>query len=94
VEGGSGAFRALVSGLVQGVGFRWSASDRANSLGLSGWVRNLADGRVEVLAEGRPEDLEAFARWLRRGPPGSRVDRVDSESVPPAGTYRGFRIEH
>jgi acylphosphatase len=88
------AFHAFVSGVVQGVGFRWSAFDKANSLGLSGWVRNTSDGRVELAAEGRPEALEEFTRWLRAGPPGSRVDRVDSEAIPPTGTYRSFRIAH
>jgi len=88
------AFRFLVSGVVQGVGFRWSASDRAKALGLTGWVRNAADGRVELVAEGGPEDLGRFASWLREGPPGSRVESVESEAIPPSGAFRSFRIEH
>lgn len=90
----SEALHALISGVVQGVGFRWSASDKAHALGLSGWVRNGPDGRVELVAEGKPEALEEFTRWLRAGPPGSRVDRVDVKAIAPTGTYRSFRIEH
>ncbi len=62
------AARFFVSGRVQGVGFRASARHRALELALSGYVRNLADGRVEALAQGDPAAIEAFAQWLQRGP--------------------------
>jgi acylphosphatase len=94
MDRGARAFHALVSGAVQGVGFRWSARDEAASLGLFGWVRNTEDGRVEVVAEGRPESLERFSRWLREGPPGARVEMVESEGIEPSGAFRSFRIEH
>ena len=68
-----------VSGRVQGVGFRFSARRRALELGLSGYARNLADGRVELLAQGKVASIDAFAEWLQRGPPTARVDTVQRE---------------
>jgi acylphosphatase len=68
--------RYLVSGHVQGVFFRASAAREATRLGLVGWARNLADGRVEVLAAGHPDAIDELARWLRVGPPSARVDGV------------------
>lgn len=65
---------ALITGRVQGVGFRWSARRHAASLGLAGWVRNLPDGRVEAEFEGPDEPVRAFAEWLREGPGHARVD--------------------
>jgi acylphosphatase len=65
---------ALVSGRVQGVGYRWRTVEEATRLALTGWVRNLPDGRVEILAEGRQSELESLLRWARSGPPASRVD--------------------
>ncbi len=73
------AKRYLVSGRVQGVFFRASAKAEAERLGLHGYARNLADGRVEVLAAGEPEQLTAFAEWLRQGPPQAQVAAVDEE---------------
>ncbi|MDR2257894.1 MAG: acylphosphatase [Treponema sp.] len=87
------AFHALVSGRVQGVGFRYSCYHEARRLGLTGWVRNNMDGGVEVWAEGAKEKLESFLQWLRRGPPGARVDQVRYDTCRPAGTYRDFGIE-
>ena len=66
-----------VHGVVQGVGFRWSAARRAEALGLRGWVKNCADGSVEVGAQGTAAALDQFEDWLRRGPRGARVERVD-----------------
>ena len=64
----------LISGRVQGVCFRAAARRRARILGLTGWARNLSDGRVQILAEGREEELRSFLRWAGRGPAGARVD--------------------
>jgi len=75
----TGRVHLLVSGRVQGVFYRQSTVDEARRLGLAGWVRNLPDGRVEVLAEGEREGLEALARFCRRGPPAARVDDVAAE---------------
>jgi len=69
--------RWIVTGRVQGVGFRWSARSRAQHLGLAGWVRNLPDGRVEVQATGAETALLQFESWLRTGPPLARVASVD-----------------
>ncbi len=69
--------QCLVSGRVQGVFFRASAQAEARRLGITGHAINLPDGRVEVLACGEPAALEAMQAWLRHGPPGARVERVD-----------------
>jgi acylphosphatase len=74
----------LVSGLVQGVSFRYYAVEEARRLGVAGWVRNLSDGRVEAEAEGERAALEAFVAWCRRGPPAARVDDVGA-------TWSAFR---
>lgn len=81
----------MVSGRVQGVYFRGSASDIARDLGLTGWVRNLADGRVEATACGDAAVLDAFARWLAHGPPHARVADVVAREVEPQ-TYADFSI--
>lgn len=69
-----------VVGMVQGIGFRWFVRERARRLGISGWVRNLADGSVEVAAAGDPEQLRLLREELTRGPSGARVDAVVDES--------------
>ena len=81
---------AFVSGRVQGVGFRWWTRARALELGLVGSATNLADGRVEVVAEGPQEALDALVEALRGdGPPG-RVDAVVERRTPARGELRGF----
>ena len=72
-----------VRGRVQGVGFRWFVRQQARALGLSGWVRNRADGSVEVLAVGEDAGLEQLRGLLRRGPPGARVSDVDEQDGEP-----------
>jgi len=71
--------RYLVRGRVQGVFFRASARNEALRLGLTGFAKNLDDGRVEAVACGEPAALEEFQRWLQHGPPAARVDEVLSE---------------
>jgi acylphosphatase len=66
----------LIQGRVQGVGFRWFVQREASEIGLHGWVRNTEDGDVEVVAAGDAEDLAELRASLKRGPRGSRVDRV------------------
>ncbi len=66
----------LIQGRVQGVGFRWFVHREASELDLCGWVRNTEDGEVEVVASGTAEDLTELRASLRRGPRGSRVDRL------------------
>jgi len=75
------AARFFVAGKVQGVFFRASAREEALRLGLRGYAQNLGDGRVEVLAIGDAERIDAMARWLEQGPPMARVDQVDRESA-------------
>lgn len=86
------ARHVLVTGRVQGVGFRWHACERGRALGLRGWVRNLEDGRVEAWLEGGAEALEAMLAWLRRGPPGAHVRDLLAREVAPRG-LEGFAIE-
>ncbi len=71
--------RATVRGNVQGVGFRYSTEERANELGVLGWVRNEDDGTVLVHAEGPDEKVDALVDWLGDGPPGAEVDELDFE---------------
>jgi len=66
----------LIQGRVQGVGFRWYVHREASEMDLRGWVRNTEEGDVEVVASGKPEDLDELRGSLRKGPRGSRVDRV------------------
>jgi acylphosphatase len=84
--------RFLVSGRVQGVGFRAATSRQAQAAGIRGWVRNLPDGRVEVIAAAEQEQLEGFAAWLRRGPPGALVSSVEELVVGDAGLPERFGI--
>lgn len=83
------AARFLVSGRVQGVFFRASTRDEARALGLAGSATNLADGRVEVIAEGGAPALDALERWLWQGPPAARVTAVTRERIDEAAR-RGF----
>ena len=79
------ARRYLVRGRVQGVGFRYFAEDQARLEGVGGYVRNLPDGCVEALAEGDVEAVTRFERAIRHGPPGARVEDVETESLQPLG---------
>jgi acylphosphatase len=82
----------IVSGVVQGVGFRWSTQREAVRLGAVGWVRNRPDDTVEVLAEGEEAVLVALVEWLQRGPRGARVDGVQVEWGEGEGAFAGFAI--
>lgn len=86
------ARRFLISGRVQGVGFRFFAREAAQVENLSGWVRNLTDGRVEVLADGDRESVDRFERRLRRGPAGARVEQVDVADDAPSSTSGEFEV--
>jgi acylphosphatase len=76
--------RFLVSGMVQGVGFRWYVARHARSLGLVGFARNLPDGRVEVVVGGPEESLPALEQLLRTGPANAQVERVERSPEPAA----------
>jgi acylphosphatase len=86
------ARRYVVSGRVQGVGFRYFTQDIASREGLSGSVRNLPDGSVEVLAEGDEQSLARLEAALWRGPSPARVDHVEVESIVPTGRHTGFIV--
>lgn len=77
--------RVVVTGAVQGVGFRASCVRRARDAALGGWVRNMPDGTVEAEFEGTPAAVDALVAWCRVGPPLARVDRVDVEDGEPVG---------
>jgi acylphosphatase len=86
--------RVVVSGRVQGVGFRWSAATEAERLGVSGSIRNLDEGIVEAELVGEPDAVERFTEWMRVGPPGARVDDLEVEELPDGATGEpGFRIQ-
>ncbi len=82
----------FISGRVQGVFFRVSMQEEATRLGVGGWVRNVPDGRVEFVAEGAPEAVDALVQWAHRGPPGARVTGVEVDEEPPTGQERRFEV--
>ncbi len=82
----------LVSGIVQGVSFRYYTVEEARRLGVAGWVRNLPDGRVEAEAEGERARVEALVAWCGRGPPAARVDGVAVTWGPHRGDLGPFSI--
>ena len=85
----------LISGRVQGVFFRHSTFKRAQKIGqLSGWVKNLSDGRVEVLVQGPAEQAEQLVAYCHKGPPAARVDSVDIQNEVPAGDLPDFHVSH
>lgn len=84
----------IIHGKVQGVFYRSSARERAEELGLVGWVRNNRDGSVEVVAEGEKEDLEEFISWCNRGPRHSVVRHVHIEWEPSSDEFGEFAIEY
>jgi acylphosphatase len=83
------AARLRIEGRVQGVGYRWWATSRALALGVDGWVRNRADGSVELLAIGEPQALDALAAACRQGPSAARVTAVARSAAEDDGS-RGF----
>ena len=87
------ARRFVVRGRVQGVGFRWFVEREAHILGIAGWVRNNADGSVEVLAQGTRDQLLGLRSRLREGPRAARVDMVEEAEAKAAAGISSFRIE-
>ena len=83
---------AVVSGRVQGVGFRWFVVEAAESRGLTGWVANLPDGRVRTVAEGPRPALEDLLDQLERGPAGARVSGVEAAWLPATNEFERFAI--
>ena len=87
------ARRFVVRGRVQGVGFRWFVEREAHILGIAGWVRNNANGSVEVLAQGTRDQLSGLHARLREGPRAARVDEVEVTEARTADGITSFRIE-
>jgi acylphosphatase len=81
-----------ISGRVQGVYFRGTVKDMAESMGLHGWVRNLTDGRVEAVFEGEADDVRRMVSWCQKGPPAARVDDVSTEWESPTREFSGFKL--
>ena len=90
MSGNAERLRAVARGRVQGVGFRDFVLQRARQAGLTGWVRNLADGGLECVAEGPRPALERLLSELQSGPPMARVEQVESVYWPAQGDLRGF----
>ena len=87
------ARKFLISGQVQGVGYRYFAQRSSAKHQVRGYVKNLEDGRVEVLAEGTPRAVESFRNDLTAGPTYSRVGQIEEIVMEPSGLYSSFRIE-
>ena len=86
--------RIKVYGLVQGVFFRFNTKEKADELGLKGWVRNKGDGSVEILTEGPNEKVEELIKWCKDGPGMSRVDKVEVEEDVTKEKLRKFEIKY
>jgi len=84
----------LVSGRVQGVFFRSETQDEAIRRGVTGWVRNLPDGRVEAVLEGEKENVEKVIDFCKRGPPGAKVIKVDVDWQNFTGEFKNFTIKY
>ncbi len=96
-EGGKMAKKAvhlLISGKVQGVFYRATAAQLAQKLGLSGWVRNLPDGRVEAFVQGEEDGVEEFVRWCWKGPPAARVLDIQVAPMAVDPNLGGFEIRY
>ena len=83
-----------ISGIVQGVFFRSHTQNVAHSLDLAGWVKNLFDGRVEVVAEGPKDKVEQLIQWCHKGPPGASVDNVEVNWEGVSGEFKNFEIKY
>ena len=90
-RGGSIRRRVVVRGIVQGVGYRWSAGRAADQRGVSGWIRNRPDGSVEAVLEGSGDAVESMIEWSRRGPYGAVVEDVEVREETPEG-LDGFAV--
>jgi acylphosphatase len=87
-------YHVRISGRVQGVYFRANTRRQARAFGLTGWVRNLPDGRVEAVFEGERNNAEAMLAWCRAGTPPARVDHVEAEEENVEGGFTSFDIVH
>ena len=86
------SWHCLVSGKVQGVNFRTWVHDQATNLDLKGWVRNLYDGRVEILAQGEEQKIEEFKGRIAQGSPWSKIDHIESDWIDYEKEYQSFEL--
>lgn len=84
----------FLSGEVQGVCFRSAAKDKARSLGVKGWVRNLSDGRVEIIAEGEENKVKKFIEWAKEGPEFAGVENIELYRENYKGEFDRFEIKY
>ncbi len=82
-----------IQGRVQGVWYRACAREQARDLGLTGWVRNRADGQVELVAEGPGQKLKSLLAWCRTGPPMAQVEGVSADWIPSTGEFSSFEVK-
>jgi acylphosphatase len=83
----------FISGRVQGVFYRSSSRRKALELGLTGWVRNLPDGRVEIVVEGEEDQVEKLIDWCRKGPPSADVKGLEIKQEPPTHEFKRFSVK-
>ena len=91
---GRARLHTVVSGVVQGVNFRYYTSRQAQSLGVTGWVANRWDGTVEVVAEGTRGQLQALLDWLGHGPPSATVTGIQADWEKATGEFRAFNVRY
>jgi acylphosphatase len=89
-----GRLHTMIHGVVQGVGFRYFVIRRAKGLGLTGWVRNVGHDRVETVAEGSRDALNAFLDELKKGPVSAHVRKVDVQWQPYSGEFKSFDVTY
>jgi len=88
------AVHLLISGRVQGVFYRYTAQKVASRLGIRGWIKNLPNGKVEVIAIGTPSAVDTFTAWCQEGPPGAQVSDVEVTPLPSPPELEGFSIRY
>ena len=91
---GMGRAHLIVSGIVQGVFFRSTSRHQALNLGLTGWVKNRRDGKVEIVVEGEEKAISNFIQWCHEGPTGARVDKVDLTWEDFTGEFSNFSVQY
>lgn len=87
-------YHIFVSGRVQGVGFRFRTKLKAEGLNLVGWVRNLDDGRVEILVEGEEENIKKLESWLKSEPFFTKIENLEIEEIIPSNQFESFEIRY
>ena len=86
--------RIIVRGIVQGVFYRYSTQKKANEYDLAGWVRNMPDGKVEIVCEGTEANIKKLIEWCRKGPDGAHVEGIETRWEEYTGEFRAFEITY